>query len=178
MIPNKTNEQILYQQFKYFDLDSTGYCTLQNFVRVQNRIGVVLPKIKDFELIFNYFSDSESSLLNYKKFCKDIFNYDESSKKAQNEEETEIEKDFISLLIYKLLSKGGAFTLLDLIKNLQIIDFEGNKRLNSDEFLTGLQRCGIKLEPNEIQCLFLGQDFFSNGVVKYQILINILLNQF
>ena len=178
MIPNKTNEQILYQQFKYFDLDSTGYCTLQNFVRVQNRIGVVLPKIKDFELIFNYFSDSESSLLNYKKFCKDIFNYDASSKKAQIEEETESEKDFISLLIYKLLSKGGAFTLLDLIKNLQIIDFEGNKRLNSDEFLTGLQRCGIKLEPNEIQSLFLGQDFFSNGVVKYQILINILLNQF
>ena len=81
MIPNKTNEQILYQQFKVFDLDSTGYCPLQNFVRVQNRIGVVLPKIKDLEIIFNYFSDSESSLLNYKKFCKDIFNYDASTKK-------------------------------------------------------------------------------------------------
>jgi Ca2+-binding EF-hand superfamily protein len=178
MIPNKTNEQILYQQFKYFDLDSTGYCTLQNFVRVQNRIGVVLPKIKDLEIIFNYFSDSESSLLNYKKFCKDIFNYDASTKKVQMENEAEGEKDFISLLIYRLLSKGGAFTLLDLIKNLQIIDFEGNKRINSDEFLTGLQRCGIKLDSNEIQSLFLGHDFFTNGVVKYQILINLLLDQF
>ncbi len=57
MIPNKTNEQILYQQFKYFDLDSTSHCTLQTFVRVQNRIGVVVPKVKDFEIIFNYFSD-------------------------------------------------------------------------------------------------------------------------
>ena len=45
MIPNKTESQILYQQFKYFDLESTGYCTLQNFIRVQNRIGVVLPKV-------------------------------------------------------------------------------------------------------------------------------------
>ena len=55
MIPNKTNEQVLYQQFKYFDLESTGYCTLQTFIRVQNRIGVFLPKKKDFEIVFNYF---------------------------------------------------------------------------------------------------------------------------
>ena len=176
MIPNKTNEQILYQQFKYFDLDSTGYCTLQTFVRVQNRIGVVLPKIKDFEIIFNYFSDPETSLLNYKRFCKDIFNYEPSKQlQEQNEEE---DKDFISLLIYKIVSKGGPFTLLELVKNLQIIDFEGNKRINSDEFLTGLQRCGIKLETNEIQDLFSGYAFFTNGVIKYLILINILLDYF
>ena len=177
MIPNKTNEQILYQQFKYFDLDSTGHCTLQTFVRVQNRIGVVVPKVKDFEIIFNYFSDPETSLLNYKKFCKEIFNF-ESSNQGKETNEVEEDKDFLSILTYKLLSKGGAFTLLELIKNLQIIDFEGNKRINSDEFLTGLKRCGIKLETNEIQSLFSGCDFFTNGVIKYQILVNILLDQF
>ena len=180
MIPNKTNEQILYQQFKYFDLDSTGFCSLQNFVRVQNRVGVALPKVKDFEIIFNYFSEPETFLLNYKKFCKDIFNF-ESSKKIQEEKDTnhlEEEIDFIPILIKKIISKSGPFTLLELIKNLQIIDFEGNKRLNSDEFLTALQRCGIKLETKEIQALFIGYDFFMNGVVKYQILIDILLAQF
>ena len=177
MIPNKTNEQILYQQFKYFDLDSTGHCTLQTFVRVQNRIGVVVPKVKDFEIIFNYFSDPETSLLNYKKFCKEIFNF-EPSNQGKEPNEVEEDKDFVSILTYKLLSKGGAFTLLELIKNLQIIDFEGNKRINSDEFLTGLKRCGIKLETNEIQSLFSGCDFFTNGVIKYQILVNILLDQF
>ena len=177
MIPNKTNEQILYQQFKYFDLDSTGYCTLQNFVRVQNRIGVVLPKIKDFELIFNYFSEPETFLLNYKKFSKEIFKFEPSkgSKKDNKDEEVQ---DFISILINKLLSKSGPFTLLELIKNLQIIDFEGNKRLNSDEFLTALQRSGIILETNEIQTLFSGYDFFTNGVIKYHLLIDILLSQF
>ena len=177
MIPNKTNNQVLYQQFKYYDLESTGYCTLQNFVRVQNRIGVVLPKVKDFELIFNYFSEPETSLLNYKKFCKEIFNFDTSKQINEKSDEGE-EKDFISILINRLLSKNGPFTLLELIKNLQMIDFEGNKRLNSDEFLTALQRCGIKLETFEIQSLFLGYDFFINGVVKYHILIDILLHQF
>ena len=177
MIPNKTDSQILYQQFKYFDLDSTGFCTLQNFIRVQNRIGVVLPKIKDLERIFEYFSDPETSLLNYKNFCNIIFNLDEYN---QNPNETEdiIERDFISILINKLLEANGAMTLLDLLKNLQIIDFEGNKRLNSDEFITALKRTGIKLENSEIQTLFLGQDYFLNGVVKYQVLLDILINKF
>ena len=180
MIPNKTNEQILYQQFKFFDLDSTGFCSLQNFVRVQNRVGVVLSKIKDFEVIFNYFSEPETFLLNYKKFCKNIFNF-ESSKEIQKEKDKndlDEEIDFISILIKKIMLKSGPFTLLEFIKNLQIIDFEGNKRLNSDEFLTAIQRCGIKLETKEIQTLFIGYDFFMNGVVKYQILIDMLLAHF
>ena len=176
MIPNKTDSQILYQQFKYFDLDSTGFCTLQNFIRVQNRIGVVLPKIKDLEKIFNYFSDPETSLLNYKNFCNIIFNLDEY-KQNQNEDEFK-QKDFISILINKILDMNGAMTLLEILKNLQIIDFEGNKRLNSDEFLIALKRSGIKLETNEIQAMFLGQDYFINGVVKYQLLIDIILNKF
>ena len=177
MIPNKTNEQILYQQFKFFDLDSTGYCTLQDFVRVHNRIGVVLPKIKIYEDIFNYFSESETSLLNYKKFCKEIFNFD-SSKPVQDGNDIEEDKDFVSILIKKILTKNGPFTLLEIIKNLQMIDFEANKRLNSDEFLTALQRCGIKLDSKDIHSLFLVNEFFINGVIKYPILIDILLGHF
>ena len=177
MIPNKTESQILYQQFKYFDLESTGYCTLQNFIRVQNRIGVVLPKVKDLEKIFQYFCDPETSLLNYKKFCNIIFNIEEYNQE-QNEDETKYNKDFISILINKILDLNGPLTLLELLKNMQIIDFEGNKRLNSDEFLTALKRTGIKLESNEIQSLFFGQDYFINGVVKYQLLIDILLGKY
>ena len=177
MIPNKTESQILYQQFKYFDLDSTGFCTLQNFIRVQNRVGVVLPKVKDFEKIFKYFCDEETSLLNYKHFCNIIFNLDEYNQN-QNDTQVKYEKDFISILINKLLELNGPLTLLELLKHMQMIDFEGNKRLNTDEFLTALKRTGIKLETNEIQSIFLGQNYFVNGVVKYQILIDILLGRF
>ncbi len=177
MIPNKTESQILYQQFKYFDLDYTGFCTLQNFIRVQNRVGVVLPKVKDFEKIFQYFCDAETSLLNYKHFCNIIFNLDDYNQN-NHDDEVKYEKDFVSILINKLLDLNGPLTLLELLKNMQMIDFEGNKRLNSDEFLTALKRTGIKLDSNEIQSLFLGQNYFVNGVVKYQILIDILLGRF
>ena len=47
MIPNKTEEQILYQQFKFYDLDSSGFCNLQNFIKANDRLGVVLPKIEN-----------------------------------------------------------------------------------------------------------------------------------
>ena len=177
MIPNKTESQILYQQFKYFDLESTGFCTLQNFIRVQNRLGVVLPKIKDLEKIFNYFSDPETSLLNYKNFCNIIFNLDEYNSN-QNEEDEYIQKDFVSILINKILDMNGSMTLLEILKNLQIIDFEGNKRLNTDEFLTALKRSGVKLETSEIQSMLSGQDYLINGIVKYQLLIDILLNKY
>ena len=177
MIQNKTESQILYQQFKYFDLDSTGFCTLQNFIRVQNRVGVVLPKVKDFEKIFQYFCDAETSLLNYKHFCNIIFNLDDYNQN-NHDDEVKYEKDFVSILINKLLDLNGPLTLLELLKNMQMIDFEGNKRLNSDEFLTALKRTGIKLDSNEIQSLFIGQNYFVNGVVKYQILIDILLGRF
>ena len=61
MIPNKTEEQILYQQFKFYDLDSSGFCNLQNFIKTNDRLGVVLPKVENFELIFNFFCDSETT---------------------------------------------------------------------------------------------------------------------
>ena len=72
MIPNKTEEQILYQQFKFYDLESSGFCNLQNFIKANDRLGVVLPNIENFEIIFNYFADKESTLLNYRKFSFDV----------------------------------------------------------------------------------------------------------
>ena len=182
MIPNKTEEQILYQQFKFFDIESSGFCTLQNFIKANDRLGVVLPKIEYFELIFNYFSDPETCLLNYRKFIKEIFNFkstSETNEQNQNQKKEENpENNFINILTEKIVQRGGTFALIELVKNLQMIDFEGNKRMNIDNFLKALQRCKILLNNNEIETLFNDQDIFDNGIVKYQILINILLEQF
>ena len=181
MIPNKTEEQILYQQFKFFDLDSSGYFTLQNFIKVNDRIGVVLPKFENFEIIFNYFSDRETSLLNYRKFIKEIFNFKSTNTNESTQPEKKEEKhvdNFINILTQKIIERGGTFPLIEFVKNLQMIDFEGNKRMNIDHFLKALQRCKIFLSNKEIETIFNENDIFENGVVKYQILINILIEQF
>ena len=179
MIPNKTEEQILYQQFKFFDLDSSGLCTLQNFIKANDRLGVVLPKFENFEIIFNYFCEPESSLLNYRKFIKEIFNFKPTNENVLIEKNEEIpDNNFINILTDKIIQRGGTFALIELVKNLQMVDFEGNKRMNIDNFIKALQRCKIFLNTNEMQSLFNEYDIFENGIVKYQILINIILEQF
>ena len=177
MIPNKTEEQILYQQFKFYDLDSSGFCNLQNFIKANDRLGVVLPKIENFEIIFNFFADSETSLLNYRKFIREIFNF---KPPKENNEKNLIKKEenFVSILTKKILEKGGTFPLLAVLKNLQMEDFEGNNWLNVDKFLKVLQKSKIFLNSEEIRTLFDEYDFFDSGIVKYDILINIILEQF
>ena len=177
MIPNKTEEQILYQHFKFYDLDSSGFCSLQNFIKANDRLGVVLPKVENFEIIFNYFADQETSLLNYRKFIREIFNF--KSKKEKNEQiNIKKEEDFIHILTKKILEKGGAFPLIELVRNLQIEDFENNKWLNIDNFLKVLQKCKIFLNSAEIRSIFDEYDFFESGIVKYEKLIDIILEQF
>ena len=177
MIPNKTEEQILYQHFKFFDLDSSGFCSLQNFIKANDRLGVFLPKVENFEVIFNFFADKETSLLNYRKFIHEIFNF-----KTQKEIKENIlykkEENFVQILTKNVLEKGGTFPLLGLMKNLQMEDFEENKWLNVDNFLKVLQKCKIFLNSEEIRSIFDEYDFFDSGIVKYGILINIILEQF
>ena len=177
MIPNKTEEQILYQQFKFYDLDSSGFCNLQNFIKTNDRLGVVLPRVENFELIFNFFCDSETSLLNYRKFIREIFNF---KSKTDKKEKNIYDKggNFVEILTKKILEKGGTFPLIGLMRNFQMEDFEGNKWVNVDNFMKVLQKCKIFLNPEEIRSLFDEYDFFDNGIVKYEILIDIILEQF
>ena len=177
MIPNKTEEQILYQQFKFFDLDSSGFCNLQNFIKANDRLGVVLPNMQNFEIIFNFFSDNETSLLNYRKFIGEIFNF--RPKKEKNEKIIhKKEENFVEIITKKLLEKGGTFSFIGLVRNLQMEDFEGNKWINVDSFMKVLQKSKIFLNTEEIRTLFDEYDFFDNGIVKYEILIDIILEQF
>ena len=177
MIPNKTEEQILYQQFKFYDLDSSGFCNLQNFIKTNDRLGVVLPKVENFEIIFNFFCDGETSLLNYRKFIREIFNF---KPKNEKKEKNIYDKggNFIEILTKKILEKGGTFPLIGLMRNFQMEDFEGNRWVNVDNFMKVLQKCKIFLNPEEIRSLFDEYDFFDNGIVKYEILIDIILEQF
>ena len=41
---NKTNEQIILDNFKYFDLNGNNYSSINEFIRVNERIGVKMRK--------------------------------------------------------------------------------------------------------------------------------------
>ena len=161
-------------------MDSSGTCTLQNFIKVNQRLGVVLNDIKDFEAIFLYFARPGTSLLFYKDFIKEIF-YFTSIKDRKINYLVKHYPDYVSfheLLTKKIFDKKGIFTLLELVKNIKIIDYEYIKRININDFLLALKKTDIILNDSEKEKLFIEYEYYLNGIIKYEIMINKILEQF
>ena len=171
LIPNKTNEQILKEYFKYFDLESLGLCNLQNFIKTNERLGLVYKKSTDLEKIFNYFDKDKDGYINYKNFSREIFSMFNPNKNIQP-------INFISILINKLNEKNGNLAFLKLIKSFKIIDYNNTKKLTIDDFLKVLNECHLNFNSFEMQYLFQEYDLFINGVVLYYKIIEILINNY
>ena len=172
MIPNKTEEQILNQFFRYYDLEGNGYCTLQQFIQTHERLGVVLPKLNDIEKIFEMFA--KDNKINYKKYSKEIFSENENNYNNYNKN---LNNDFSEILDYRLKETNQDDILYKFIKNLKIVDFNKTKRLSIDDFIKVINELKLNVNSTEIQSLFNNYDFFSNGLVFYMNIINEILNK-
>ena len=169
MVPNKTEEQLFIEQFKYYDLDGFGDCNLPNFIKSNERIGVILSKLNDLEKVFKYFDKYNRGLINYKQLANDIF------KQKNNNFYQSTNNDFIIILDKILIRKGKCKILFNLIKSLQIFDINNTKRLNIDDFLRVINGLNLGISLNDIQTLYSSNYLFSNGMVNYQNIIQNLL---
>ena len=135
------------------------------------------------EKIFLYFSEPETSLLIYKTFCEDIFYYISSEdridtiKKICNNKHLK-EESFNEILTRKILNKKGPFTLLELIKNIKLIDYENCNIIFFNDFIRALKRTDIMLDEDEKMKIFEQCDYYANKNLHYNNMINILVDQF
>lgn len=199
MIPNKTEQQILYQNFKFFDLEGAGFCNLKDFIRTNEKIGVVLSHMQDFQDIFNYFDTDHSGVINYKQFCKIIFNLKDqnfqqnqiidqppqnfSYQEKRQESPTNWDKKkkagpFFDKLVNILLQKGGARALISLCKEFKLLDFNGSNRLTIDDFIKIISENKINLSISDIQLLFHLYELNNNGLFYYDEMFKDLKNLF
>ena len=82
---NKTKEQIILDNFKYFDLTSSNYCNADHFIKANERIGVKMRDKNELYRIFNYYDTKDSGLINYRTFARQILNsypYDNNPNKG------------------------------------------------------------------------------------------------
>ena len=160
-------------------MNSTGSSSFQDFLKVNKRLGIVFNNEKNFEKIFKYFAEPDTSLINYKKFCQIIFEfysferYNKNKYNCNNEKET-----FNDIIIKKIIEQKSAFTLLELIKNIKIIDSENTNRIFYSDFITALKRTNINLDEEEKSKIYEQCHYFINKNVYYEHMINILLDQF
>ena len=157
--------------------------SFHDFIKVNKRLGVVLKDYNNLEKIFLYFAEPEASFLIYKKFCEDIFYFISTRErnnriKKENDNNYEKEESFNEILTRKILEKDGPFSLLELIKNIKIIDYENCNLIFFHDFIRALKRTGIILEENEKMKIFEECDYYFNKNLHYENLINMLLNQF
>ena len=150
---------------------------------MNKRIGVVLKNNKNLEKIFLYFSEPETSLLIYKTFCEDNFYCISSEdridtiKKISNNKHLK-EESFNEILTRKILNKKGPFTLLELIKNIKLIDYENCNIIFFNDFIRALKRTDIMLDEDEKMKIFEQCDYYANKNLHYNNMINILVDQF
>ena len=176
---------ILYQYFKYFDINSTGLCSFQDFIKVNKRLGLFYNNdSKNLEKIFLYFAEPDTSLLIYKKFCQEIFYFISSNERNYNNKNINIinnynrKESFLDILMRKILDKNGPFTLLELIKNIKIIDYQNSNIIFFNDFIRVLKRTDIFLEEEEKVTVFEQCDYYRNKNLHYQNMFNLLVNQF
>ena len=78
----------------------------------------------------------------------------------------------------KILDKNGPFALLELVKNIKLIDYDNFNIIFFGDFIRALKRTDIILEENEKMKIFEECDYYINKNLHYENMINILLNQF
>ena len=83
-IKNKTEKQIFFQTFKYFDNNTSGYCNLDNFIKVNQKIGVIMHNPEELQKIFFYFDSNNEGTINYKDFIDVIFKPSEPNQNISN----------------------------------------------------------------------------------------------
>ena len=73
MVPNLTEEQTLVKYFKYFDLENSGFCTIRDWIKAVEKIGIIVSKTSELQKIFKHYDTEDKGIFNYKKFANNLF---------------------------------------------------------------------------------------------------------
>ena len=85
MAPNLTEEQTLIKYFKYFDLDNSGLCTIRDWIKAVEKIGVIIQKSNDLQTVFKNYDKLNKGIINYKEFAKNLFEKKQSNNSGSNQ---------------------------------------------------------------------------------------------
>lgn len=68
-----TEETVLIRAFKYFDLDASGECSFEEFLKALEKIGLTITNEKDIHELFEIYDLNKNGSLDYKEFSQIVF---------------------------------------------------------------------------------------------------------
>ncbi len=78
---------------------------MRDFIKTIEKIGVVLPKVQDFQLVFDFYDAGKKGKIEYKKIAQEVFGPNALQKRtfAANDQENEsmLNKNLVNKLTGK-----------------------------------------------------------------------------
>ena len=197
-IQNKTYEQILLQNFKYFDKNSSGYCNFDIFIIVNHKLNINL-QLSEFQTIFFYYDNNKEEIINYTDLINDIFNItnnniininnNNENNFVNNSNETlnrngknipPYKKPFFEKIIKNLINNelGPGVSLLILYQGFILGDKNLEEKLTLNEFVQIINDNNINLTISDIQILFRYYDLNNDGFFFYENMFDDLINKY
>ena len=167
-------ETLLVKAFKYFDLDNSGECSRDEWLKALNKIGVTGFNEEKLMDMFNEFDTDKSGQVDYKEFTKAVFNDDEEKEdegknKAQNSDEIQQnlkDSKVMDKFRERILERGGK-GILGLARQFKIFDDNRSGTLDLPELTKAIKDFKVDLTNNEIKILFNLVDVDGSGEVSY-----------
>ena len=196
-----SDETVLLKAFKYFDLDNTGKCSENEFLKAIMKIGITGFNEKDLSELFKIYDKDNSGYLDYKEFVGILYsnnsimnerrgikdeniifennnnlnNYKNNNNEKYKDEKKELNEDDIILnKIRKKLSARGIRGITSIAKNFRLIDEDNSQTIDYNEFKKASKDFRFNLTENEIQKVFSLFDKNKNGLIDYDEFIRVI----
>ena len=166
-----SEETILMRSFKYFDLDNSGYVSLEEWIKAVEKIGVVVPSRPQLEELFHAYDTSGDNQLDYTEFVAAVFGTNSatakrlSPSKLQPSEQQRAE-EVMENVMQKLAARGTR-GILGLARQFKIMDDDGSKSLDFYEFSKSIRDYRIDMSEADLQLVFNFIDRNRGGTIDY-----------
>lgn len=183
-----TEESVLLKAFKYFDLDNSGTCSKDEFLRTMFKIGITGFSENEILDMFNEFDEDKSGVMDYREFVSMLYgNKSITGKKGQSAgkepkgQETGEPQDnyqpnqyqdpdsiegILDTIRGKLASRGVQ-GICSLARNFRIIDDNNSQTIDLEEFKKCCKDFQLGLNDRQIQTAFAAFDRDNSGVIDY-----------
>jgi Ca2+-binding EF-hand superfamily protein len=171
----QSEEALLVKSFKYFDLDNSGECDKDEWLKALSKIGITGFNDQKLLDLFDAYDEDKSGALDYKEFVKAIYSDGEEDEKPKPKREANDDEEGRSALHdskimdkfrEKILSRGGK-GILGLARQFKIFDDNNSGTLDLAELTKAIKDFRVDLSPNEIKILFNILDSDQTGEVQY-----------
>ena len=173
----QSEEALLVKSFKYFDLDNSGECDKDEWLKALCKIGITGFNDQKLLDLFEAYDLDKSGALDYKEFVKAVYNEDDGdekprAKKQADDDDIEVartalhDSKIMDKFREKILSRGGK-GILGLARQFKIFDDNNSGTLDLAELTKAIKDFRVDITPNEVKILFNILDSDQCGEVQY-----------